>query len=106
MDLVIGDEPSCRDAAVELGKAYVGRTSYSSQWPAGCFTISSVFFNPKLDHSSTSIGINSASSGICTPGNKTGLVVFNVFVLNYSATVHYQFSDDAWGLLRLGSATV
>ena len=66
MDLVVVDEPSCRVAAVKLGKEFVGSKSDSSTYPAGCFTIESVFFNPKIDPSSTSP--DSTSAGICRPG--------------------------------------
>ena len=72
MDLVVGDENSCRDAAVELGKAYLSDSIDDSKLPAGCFTIvtsslhTKVYFNQKIDSSSTSPG--PASAGICRRG--------------------------------------
>ena len=71
MGFVVVDEPSCKDAAIQLGKQF----SYvlnKRDYPSGCFTSSSsVYFNQKIDPSSTSPSPDSA--GIC----RSGMVVNN-----------------------------
>ena len=76
MGQVVVDEASCRDAAVELGNVFAGGNYDDSSWPAGCFTVTSVFFNAILDPSSTSPHPNSA--GICR--TVPGIVVKHLFV--------------------------
>ena len=63
MDLVVVDEPSCKDAAVELGKQFEHATD-SSRHPSGCFTnFRHAYFNQKIDPSTTSSSLYFA--GIC-----------------------------------------
>ena len=72
VDLVVRGKPSCRDAAVALGKEHSSAYYDESWFPAGCFTTNSgIFFNHKLDPSSTSP--DSDSAGICR--SATGIVV-------------------------------
>ena len=78
MGQVVVDEASCRDAAVELGNVFAGGNYDDSSWPAGCFTVTSVFFNANLDPSSTSPDPASASAGICR--TVPGIVVKHLFV--------------------------
>ena len=69
MDLVVGDEPSCRDAAVALGKRFYSHNSNDSTFQAGCFSFTTeprlLNFNQKIDPSSTSP--LSVTVGICRP---------------------------------------
>ena len=76
---LVVDEPSCRDAALQLGRTYVSGAYDRSKWPAGCFIVSSVFFNPETDHSSTFP--HSDAAGIC---KSEGLVVNHIIIKSFS----------------------
>ena len=74
MDLVVGDAPSCKDAAVALGITFSSVLN-NSTYPAGCFTViprkNVLLFNQKIDPSSTSPV--SVTAGICR--SVAGIVV-------------------------------
>ena len=70
MDQVVVDEPTCRNAAVALGRPYDNRYHNDSKFPAGCFTVSpiTVMFNHEIDPSKTQPVLDSAGVCILTAG--------------------------------------
>ena len=83
MDQVIIDEARCKDASVKLGKSYGGKVYYEI-YPAGCFSISRIYFNTHIVPSSTTP--SPLSAGICMKGSSSivflPLLIYRLYPIN------------------------